>query len=234
MGNLPAAPPPPTHTSILPPPALLALPWLIPFRPPSHLPPPPSLTPWLPGSVWRWHGEGAGGTQTATQMGNGQRKGCLPTPAPCWHGAQARRRRRAQKHRCASSAELSPRVLFHSATYRRALARANTPTSCYTCWCTRPRCGRRLPPTLSLSVTDVYTLISSCTSTCALQKFFARLHHHKHIERHHHTSRATDRCIYSRTPTRSHFSATSTETHFTINHIASRCAVTWSYIAGIQ
>lgn len=28
-----------------------------------------------------------------------------------------------------------------------------------------------LPPTLSLSVTDVYMLISDCASTCALQKF---------------------------------------------------------------
>lgn len=67
------SPPPFPHLSIPLPPALLSLPWLIPFRPLS-----PFLTPRLPGSVWRWHREGAGGTQTATQMGNGQCRAASP------------------------------------------------------------------------------------------------------------------------------------------------------------
>lgn len=86
----------------------------------------------------------------------------------------------------------------------------------------------------SLSVTDVYTLISNCASTCALQKFFALTHDHKHIEDtiSHHV--ATKRCIYSFTPTHSHFSTTSTETHFTINRIAPCRAVTCSYMPDIH
>lgn len=114
MGSQPVSLPcltPPLHPSILLPPALVSLPWLIPFRPLSPLLTP--LSPLAPRLCVALAQRGRRRHTDGHADGHWAMQGCLPTPAPCWHRARARRPHCAHahsltlKHRCASDAELS-------------------------------------------------------------------------------------------------------------------------------
>lgn len=70
-------PTPPLPQSFYPLPSTLSHGWFPLGNPPTTSKKKQKKT-WLPSSVWHWHREGAGGTQTATQMGNGQRRDASP------------------------------------------------------------------------------------------------------------------------------------------------------------
>lgn len=123
---------------------------------------------------------------------DGQRamQGCLPTPAPCWHGAWAWLHAHTNTDVDLTQIYLSHFTeLSHIQTeFRRRAGRGLLPggggglhmqilpqttiDAAHACLCVfnKRKASHSHDAPLSLSVTDVYTLISNWGSTCALQK----------------------------------------------------------------